>query len=279
MYGHTDSPGAEAYNTGVSGLETGPAFFVSRVSIMSGCLQYRCASLLAFSIGLLPITASAQEEMVDSPHWGGAIDFGYLETSGNTVGSTLSFAFDVGRDGVDWRHALHLDAFNQSSDDQRKAEKYLGYWQSNLKINGIQSIFFRGQYDEDKFSTYSAQGIITSGYGHRLFDNDAVVLDLEGGPGYRRSKLADTGDIENEFVVRLADNFKWNISPTATFGQLLSVEEGNENTVVRSNLSLTMAIYKALAVKLAYNIRWNRVVSQDNDNWDRETSISVVYKW
>ncbi len=236
-------------------------------------------TLLGLTVALLAPATLAQEAMMDSPHWVGAINFGYVETSGNTEGSTLTFAFDFGKDGIDWRHALHMDAYNQSSDDERKAEKYLAYWQSNWKINEIQSIFYRGQYDEDKFSSYSAQGVVTAGYGHRLVNNDSVVLDLEAGPGYRRSKLADTGDIENEFIVRLAGNFKWTISQTASFGQLLSVEEGNENTVVRSNSSLTMEIYKALALKLGYNIRWNRTVSPDTDNWDRETSISVVYKW
>ena len=236
-------------------------------------------TLLFLALVLLAPGVLAQQEMVDSPRWAGNIDFGYLETSGNTEGSTMTFAFDFGKDGPDWRHALHMDAYNQTSDDERKAEKYLGYWQSNWKINEIQSIFYRGQYEEDKFSNYSAQGILTAGYGHRLVNNDTVVLDLEAGPGYRRSKLTDTGDIENEFIVRLAGNFKWNISQTASFGQLLSVEEGNENTVVRSNSSLTMSIYKALAVKLGYNVRWNRRVSADTDNWDRETSISVVYSW
>lgn len=241
--------------------------------------RHTSGMLLGLTMALLAPAGFAQEEMVDSPHWGGTVDLGYLETSGNTEGSTLSFAFDFGKDGIDWRHALHVEAYNQSSDEQRKAERYLTYWQSNWKINEIQSIFYRGQYEEDKFSTYSAQGIVTLGYGHRLVNNETVVLDLEAGPGYRRSKFADTGDIENEFVVRLAGNFKWDISQTAAFGQLLSVEEGTENTVVRSNTSLTMAIYKALAVKLGYNIRWNRTVSPDTDNWDRETSISVVYKW
>lgn len=233
----------------------------------------------ALLLAVLPVSALAQQEMIDSPLWGGSLDFGYLSSSGNTVTETLSSNFDFGRDGPRWRHALHMEAYNQASDDEQKAEKYLGSWQSNIKFNEIQSLFFRGQYEEDKFSTYSAQGTVTFGYGHRLLNNDSVVLDLEAGPGYRRSKIADSGDIENEAIVRLAGNFKWTISDTASFGQTVSVEEGSDNTAVRSNTSLTMEVYKALAVKLGYKLRWNRVVSADTDNWDRETSISVVYSW
>jgi putative salt-induced outer membrane protein len=234
-----------------------------------------CAPFLCLLAGLV----HGQQEMMDSPVWGGSMDFGYIETSGNTEGQTLNFNFDFGKDGIDWRHALHMEAYNQTSDDTRTAEKYMGSWQSNLKFGERQSVFYRGQYEEDKFSSYSAQGSVSVGYGNRVVDNETVILDLDVGPGYRRSKLADTGEIENEVIVRFAGNLKWNISETAAFGQTLSVEEGNKNTVVRSKTSLTMDIYKALALKLGYNLRWNRSVSPGIDNWDRETSISVVYQW
>ncbi len=226
-----------------------------------------------------PTIATAQQEMVDQPVWAGAIDLGFVQTSGNTEGTTLAFSLDHGRDGPRWRHALHLEAFNQTSDDVRQAEKYLGYWQSNYKFTPVQSLFLRGQYEEDKFSTYVYQGILSLGYSHRLLDNQKTVLDLEAGPGYRRSQLADDGGIENELIVRLAGNFKWNISETASFGQLLSVEEGPENTTVRSTTSLTMSVYRSLAIKLSYKLRWNRVVDPETEPMDRETNIALVYQW
>lgn len=235
--------------------------------------------LAGFSLAAWLSCAQAQQEMIDKPVWGGAIDFGFVETSGNSQGSTMAFALDFGRDGPRWRHALHLEAFNQTSDDERQAEKYLGYWQSNLKFNEYQSMFFRGQYEEDKFSTYTAQGIVSLGYSQRVINNESVVLDLEAGPGYRRSKLAESGDIENELIARLAGNLKWNISATASIGQLLSVEQGPDNTTVRSNTSLTMNIYKSLAIKLSYKLRWNRVVDPETEPMDRETNIAVVYQW
>ncbi len=239
-------------------------------------LRYPLAVFILVTLGSM---AHAQQEMVDQPVWAGAIDLGFVQTSGNTEGATLAFSLDYGRDGPRWRHALHLESFNQTSDDERQAEKYLGYWQSNLKFTRVQSMFFRGQYEEDKFSTYAYQGILSSGYSHRVIDNDRMVLDLEAGPGYRRSQFADTGELENELIVRLAGNFKWNISDTASFGQLLSVEEGPENTTVRSTTSLTMSVYKSLAIKLSYKLRWTRVVDPDTDPMDRETNIAMVYQW
>jgi putative salt-induced outer membrane protein len=218
--------------------------------------------------------AAAQQEMVDQPVWAGTVDLGFVQTSGNTEGTTLAFSLDYGRDGPRWRHALHLESFNQTSDEVRQAEKYLGYWQSNLKFTPVQSMFFRAQYEEDKFSTYTYQGILSLGYSHRVLDNDKTVLDLEAGPGYRRSQLADNGEIENELIVRLAGNFKWNISETASFGQLLSVEEGAENTTVRSTTSLTMSVYESLAIKLSYKLRWNRVVGPDTEPTDGETNVA-----
>jgi len=228
---------------------------------------------------VLSAGAVAQEQMQDEPFWGGNINLGFISTAGNTDTQTLNFSFDFGRDGPRWRHGLHLEAYNNASDDERTAEKYLGAWQSNLKFNQRQSMFFRGQYEEDKFSSYQNQLTLTLGYGHRVIDDENIVLDLEAGPGYRRSELADTGDIEEEGIARLAGNFKWNISSTAAFGQLLSVEKGRENTVARSNSSLTVAVTEALALKVAYNVRWNQHVDAGFENWDRETTVSVVYRW
>lgn len=236
--------------------------------------RYSLALVFLFSMG-----AAAQQQIQDEPFWGGSVDFGFISTSGNTDTESLKFAFDFGKDGEIWRHALHLDAYNNSSDHEHTAEKYFGYWQSNLKFNDRQSMFFRAQYERDLFSSYEEQSTLSLGYGHRLLDDDRFVLDLEAGPGYRRSILRQSGDLEEEGIIRLAENFKWVISKTTAFGQLFSVEAGTENTVARSGTSLSVAITEALALKLAYNVRWNRVVAPDIDNWDRETTIAVVYRW
>ena len=57
------------------------------------------------------------------------------------------------------------------------------------------------------------------------------------------------------------------------------MEKGRENTVARSNSSLTVAVTEALALKVAYNVRWNQHVDAGFENWDRETTVSVVYRW
>jgi putative salt-induced outer membrane protein len=228
---------------------------------------------------LVSMSALSQQEMQDTLAWTGSADFGFLSTSGNTDTETIRFTFDYGKDGERWRHALHVDAYNNASDNERTAERYLGYWQSNLKFDESHSIFFRGQYDEDKFSNYSAQGVFSIGYGNRLVDTHLHVLDIEIGPGYRRSKLADTGDYENEGILRLAGNYKWTISDNSAFGQLLSVEGGTFNTVVRSSTSLMVGFYKALSLSLSYDVVWTRDVSPDIANTDKQTSVGVVYTW
>ena len=221
----------------------------------------------------------AQQEMQDEPRWGGSAEFGFLSTSGNSNTETINFSFDYGKDGHSWRHSLHLEGFNSASEEQRTAERYLGYWQSNLKIDEGHSLFFRLQYEEDKFGNYSSQWTLTSGYGNRIINTDKNILDLELGPGFRRSQLAKSGDYEDEAVVRLAGNYKWTISEYSAFGQLLSVEEGTDNTIIRSNTSLTAGINSFFSLSLSYEIRWTRDVEPEKTNYDRETRVGVLFSW
>lgn len=211
--------------------------------------------------------------------WVGGIDLGFISTSGNTETETLTFGFDLGRKGENWNHVFHLEAFNNSSDGDRSAEKYLTYWQSNLKFNERQSIFFRGEYEEDKFGSFDYQGTVTVGYSHVVVDTDKHNLVLDAGPGYRKSKVTATQETEGEGIIRLAGDYNWKISQNAKFGQFLSAEKGSKNTVGRSRTYLEVNIVEALAVRLSYHLRWNKEVAPTDDNWDRETIVSVVYKW
>lgn len=235
---------------------------------------------------MLPVAATAEDTPPRGPgpdqapnKWVGAVDLGYISTSGNTKTETMSFGFDLARKGEKWNHVYRLEGFNNSSDDERSAERYLTFWQSNFKFNARQSMFFRAEYEEDKFSSFDHQATLSLGYGHLVVDTEKHKLELEAGPGYRRSKLADTGDTENEAIIRLAGDYHWTISKTAKFGQFLSAEGGKDNTVGRSRTYLEVNIIEALAVRLSYNLRWNREVVGDRDHWDRETIVSVVYKW
>lgn len=210
--------------------------------------------------------------------WTGNLNVGYVSTAGNSRAETLNASFDLKKEQIKWRHALHLEALNSSSDGTRNAERYLGNWQSNYKFNERQSVFGRVEYEDDRFSSYEYQATLSVGYSHRVLDTERYTLDLEAGPGYRRSETIDHV-VENEPIVRAATNFVWHISDTATFTQDLSTEAGTDNTIVRSRTGLLVDINESWAVKLGYKIKWTHNVEPDKKQTDRETTVSMVYKF
>ena len=210
--------------------------------------------------------------------WTGNFNFGYVATSGNSKAKTLNLAFDLKKNLIKWRHAMHLEALKSSSDGTTTAERYYGSWQSNYKFNGRQSVFGRLEYEDDHFSSYKYQATASVGYSYRVIDTDRYTLDLEAGPGYRRSETIDH-KIQNEPILRAATNFEWRISPNATFDQDFSTETGTDNTIVRSRTGLVVDINASWAVKLGYKIKWTHNIEPGKKHTDTETTVSVVYKF
>ncbi|CAH0992743.1 hypothetical protein SIN8267_02879 [Sinobacterium norvegicum] len=243
---------------------------------------------------LFTASAWAQGEATEEiDQWQGSAELGYINTSGNTVSSTLNAKVTLDGDLEHWRHAFEASAYNNSDDDVRSAEQYNTFWQSNYKFNERQSIFARFEYDDDRFSGWEYQATVTAGYSQRINFSEKMTLDLDAGPGYRYSAYdkdfkdddgnhawqPELGNDVSEAMVRLAADYNWALSDTASFQQQLSTEAGEENVINRSITSLTMDLTTVLALKLSYDVKFTRDVLPSVNQYDRKTIISILYNF
>ena len=74
-------------------------------------------------------------------------------------------------------------------------------------------------------------------------------------------------------------DYNWQISDSARFTQLVSVEYGDTNTKTRSESAILAKINGSLQMKVAYNITHNSDVADDKENTDTETSLTLVYSF
>lgn len=234
--------------------------------------------LLVLAVAALASGQLAAEEAKTEKEWEASAELGFVSTSGNTETETLNGKVQATREGKIWRHEGDITVLKSSDATTTTAEKYTVFAQSNYKISDVSFLFGNIGYENDKFSGYDYRVTETIGYGHRVLHNESMTLDLEIGPGARQSKL-DNGDTESEGIVRGAAKYKWKISPTSKFSEVLTVEAGEDVTVTKSVTSLSSKINSALSMKLTFTYKNTSDVPVGVEETDTETAVTLVYSF
>lgn len=231
------------------------------------------AALITLFVLALP--AQAQDAEEESP-WSGKATLGYLATSGNTENSNLNTGFELGYAPGKWAHLLSARAIYAAENDVTTTEAYELAFKSERSLTDHDFLFGRLGWRKDRFSSYESQFSQTVGYGRRLINRDAHKLNAEIGVGSRQSDLVD-GTSENEFIVRGGLDYRWILSETAEFTQVLSVESGSTNTYSESITALKASLLGELALVASYTIKNNSDVVPGTEKTDTYTALSLEY--
>jgi putative salt-induced outer membrane protein len=226
--------------------------------------------------GLMACSVLAAEQEAESP-WDASAELGYVNTSGNTNTETLVFKADAAYEIEKWKHQAHFETLQTTTDDETTADKLFVTAQSDYKFTPRDYFFGNVSYEDDKFSGFEYQAKLNIGYGRKVLVLEKHKLDMEVGPGYRNFKVDNASDSQDEYLARLAAKYKWLISDNSEFRQDLFAEFGEDQDEYRSVTSLKSNINKVLAMKLSYIVKYLDVVPAGNDNYDRETSVTLVY--
>jgi putative salt-induced outer membrane protein len=227
-------------------------------------------------VGLTTALPAMAEETTQT--WDASAELGFVLTSGNSETETLNAKFDASTSYTDWKHMLHLETLNSSSNDIRSAEKYLVEVQSDRAINERSYGLGVITWEKDKFNGFDYQASVAIGYGYKVIDDDNMKLNVEAGPGYRVSEF-ESGNNEEDGILRVAETFSWNLSDTATLDQFLNTEAGDSNTVTRFGVAVTSQIANELSMKVGYTLKNNSDVPAGSRKNDHETSVTLVYKF
>ncbi|MFT5576997.1 MAG: putative salt-induced outer membrane protein [Bermanella sp.] len=232
------------------------------------------AALLALSCA----PGFAQE--VKSP-WSGDAELGYVASEGNTEANSLTangaLIWERGR----WKNDADFHSLSTKSSGVQSAEKYFLSNRLSCTFSPNNYTFGYFSHDDDRFSGYKYKSTIAVGYGRRLINREDMLWDTEVGPGYRRAEIAADaiGKDEEEGIVRVSSNFSWDLSPTATFEQKLSVESGDKNTVSKSSTSLKTSVAAGIALKVAYLVYYTENAPVGKVHADKQTTVTMVYSF
>jgi len=234
--------------------------------------------LLASSVAVSSIVM-AEEDVTDKKLWSGEVGLSFISNNGNTSSQNVGVRARAIRDGNVWRNTYKLESLNEETDDIRSAEKYFASAKFDRKLSEVDYVFGLVEHEDDRFSGYDYQTSLTAGYGRKLINSDAHKLEMEVGPGYRRSEIKGDNDVEEEGTLRGALNYDWVITNASSFRQEVSVEAGENSTISKSLSRFKSQLNGRLALVISYEAKHTSSVPVDTHKFDSTTFVSLDYSF
>lgn len=241
---------------------------------------------IAVSALLAMGSASAAEvDDADGQGWSGEGEFGLVMTTGNSETETLNSNLNAALTRDPWVHKFGVSALVSNEDDNTTAERYVGSGKSEYHTSERSYWFASLRYEDDRFSGFDYQGILTAGYGRTLVDRETSHLDTELGLGVRRARPAQGPEeaqapsAETDAVVRGAVLYWWQFTDNARFQNEFLVEAGEENTFLENEAGVRLAVNDRLAVKLGLAVRHNTEVPEGIEQTDTVSTVNLVYSF
>lgn len=227
-----------------------------------------CISILAAFLSSQ--TFAQRENGVNSQ-----LELGIITTTGNTEDESIKVKGRVELVKDAWDYAWSVDAFRSSRQNELTAQRFYTVGSADYQISEVSFVEGRLAYEDDRFSGYDSQTDASINYGRTLLTNtDNMNLTVTTGVGVRRS-LSEEEDF-SEAIFRLAGDYKWDISETALFNQILSAEAGNETSIYRLESSIETNILENLSLKFTFNVKHQTDVPVGRENTDTATSVTLV---
>jgi putative salt-induced outer membrane protein len=139
------------------------------------------------------------------------------------------------------------------------------------------------RYEEDEFSGFEHQGVISTGVGRKFIDNDTTKLAGQVGVGYKFYREVDQiGVPDGEKGIEVAGvsslDFSHQLTSTTAVFNRFSGEFASDNNFLQNELGLSVKMTDRLALALAYAVRHNTDPPAGFEKTDTLSTINLVYE-
>lgn len=210
--------------------------------------------------------------------WTGKAEIGGYRTTGNSDTQGVTAILDLSREGLRWRHKFHAQADSQRSLDVQTREHYVVAYEPNYKIDDRAYIYGAVQYESDRFLGYTDRFSLSSGAGYSVLKNPRTKLDLELGPGYRRTAFTDDTE-QSALAARGSMNFSWRITNALSVTQIASAYVQRFNSTMTSNTALNAKLIGPLSAALSYDVQYESEPPVGSVSTDTTSRASLVYSF
>ncbi|MBN8736986.1 MAG: DUF481 domain-containing protein [Xanthomonadales bacterium] len=272
----------------------------------------RIVALAATSILCLPVLALADTPAASTSGWSGSGELGLANATGNTKSLNVDAKFKLGYEDDTWKDAFFLDANRAKSNVktpvvengtvvgttntyQTTANHFDVGGSVGYKFNPRSYLIGAARYDHDDFAPNRWQQVASIGFGYILFKNVRSELSFEAGPGYKRYQpqtyiVVDTSvtpptsavvkpPVQDEAIGRGLVNYKLALTDSASLQETFLAEVGSENKYYQNDIGVAVAMTRTLALKVAYENRYNSNIVPGTKHLDSLFTTNLVYSF
>jgi putative salt-induced outer membrane protein len=153
------------------------------------------------------------------------------------------------------------------------------------RFDFIADTFWYGgvRYEEDRFSGFDHQGLVTTGVGRRFIDNDTTKLLGQAGVGYRffdevdQLAMPDGAGGSNVAAVTSLE-FSHALTDTTSVFDKFSGEFTSSNSFLQNEIGVAVKMTDRMALAVAYAMRHNTEPPAGFRSTDTLTTVNLVYE-
>lgn len=271
------------------------------------------AAIAAIGVLGLPALALAADPPVSAAsNWSGSGEFGLANATGNTQSLNVDAKFRLAYEDDTWKDAFFLDAnraksnikspvvvdgvaVGETSSYQTTANHFDVGGSIGYKFNPRSYMITAARYDHDDFAPNRWQEVASIGFGYILFKTGRSELSVEAGPGFKRYQPQTytrvdasvtppvvaqvTPPVQDEVIGRGLANYKLAITDSVSLQETFLAEVGSENKYYQNDMGVAVAMTKTLALKVAYENRYNSNIVPGTKHLDSLFTTNLVYNF
>lgn len=209
--------------------------------------------------------------------WQPSAELGAVSTSGNSDTTSINGRFGLKGEDGDWTHDYHAAALWSEQSGEETANRYELGAKSARKLGERTYLGAAARYEDDDFAAFDYQATVALNYGAWLLREDGRSFQLEGGPGLRRARASDTGEVESSALLRGFADYQHQLTESTKFFNTLLVEASGDNTFAQNDIGIAVSINRSLALKAAFQARHNTEVPVGTERTDTLASVNIVW--
>ena len=245
----------------------------------------RVSNLAAAAALLVPLFAISPAHA----DWSGKGEAGLVIATGNTETKTANAKLLLANEVDKWKHQFGGAALYASSDPEgTTANRWELFEQSDYNFSPRTFWFGAARYEDDEFSGFEYQAVISTGLGRKFIDTDITKFVGTAGVGYKKFETRDAFDAngvllepgasDSEVVFRGTLDYDHKLTATSSLIDKFVVEAGSDNTFVQNDIALQVKMTNVLALAVGYSVRHNTDPPVGFEKTDTLTTINLVYE-
>ncbi|MCJ2187390.1 DUF481 domain-containing protein [Novosphingobium beihaiensis] len=229
---------------------------------------------------LIARRAEAKREKIRSSGvlelWTGQVEAGAFRSTGNTSNFGFTGAVKLDRKGIDWEHAIQLNADYQKDTGTVTREQYGASYQPRYTLNDGIFTYGRFQYEKDEIQGFTDRFSASGGFGYRIINRQNMHLSVEAGPAVRRTNYV-TDPNETTWSALSSLDFDWRLNGTLKLTQNASSYVGSDDSTFTSQTGIEVGMARGLKTKLSYSIEHETSPPAGALKTDTISRFSLVY--